>query len=141
MPEEKILTIPLREAYKKARVKRASYAARMVKGYLRTHLKAEDIKLGEQLNKKIWEEGTKKPPSKVRVKAVLEGKTLKAELLGFEYKEFKAMPKAERKGMKEKLMQRLGPKSLQKEEEEKMAEEGKTAKEVREEKAEEEKKE
>jgi len=62
------------------------------------------------------------------------------ELLGFEYKEFRAAQKTERKGMKDKLLERLGPKALQKAEEEKMADEGKTSQEVREEKTAEEKK-
>ena len=43
--------------------------------------------------------------------------------MGFEYKEFKAMPKTEKKGMKDKLLGRLGPKALKKEEEEKMLKE------------------
>ncbi len=131
MADEKILTIPLREAYKKARVKRSPYAVRIVKNFIKTHTKANEVKLGENLNNKLWERGTKKPPRSIRIKAVMEGKVAKVELLGFEYKEFRAAAKTERKGMKDKLMERLGPKALQKAEEEKMADEGKTAQEVR----------
>lgn len=137
MPDEKIFTVPLRGAYGKTRVKRAPYAVRAVRDYIKTHTKADEVKLGWNLNKSLWTGGTKKPPRSVRVKAVMDGKTAKAELLGFEYKEFRAAPKAERKGMKDRLMERLGPKAMKKAEEEQMAEEGKTAKEVREEKSEE----
>jgi len=38
-------------------------------------------------------------------------------IIGFEYKDFKAKPKAEKKGMKDKLMERLGPKAMQKQQE------------------------
>lgn len=140
MADEKIFTVPLNEAYKKARVRRSPYAARIVKDFIKKHTKADEVKLGENLNKKLWERGTKKPPRRVRIKAVMEGKTAKVELLGFEYKEFRTAQKTERKGMKDKLLERLGPKALQKAEEEKMADEGKTSQEVREEKTAEEKK-
>ena len=43
--------------------------------------------------------------------------------MGFEYKEFKTIAKKEKKGMREKLLGRLGPKALKKEEEEKMIKE------------------
>ena len=119
---ERIYTIPISEAYKKAERRRAPYAVRLVKNFLRTHTKAEEIKLGAELNKEIWARGIKRPPKKVRVKAVKEGNVVKAELMGFEYKDFKAKPKTERKGMKEKLMSRLGPKAIKKEEEEKVVE-------------------
>ena len=85
------------------------------------HTKAEDVKLGSELNNLIWEMG--RPPRRIRVKAVKEGPLIKAELLGFEYKEFKAIAKQEKKGMREKLLGRLGPKALKKEEEEKMIKE------------------
>lgn len=131
MAGEKIFTIPLREAYKKKKIKRAPYAVGIVRNYLKVHMKSSDIKLGAHLNEKLWERGPKKTARRVRVKAVMDGKTVKAELLGFDYREFRAAPKTEKKGMKERLMDRLGPKALQKAEEEKMADEGKTAQEVR----------
>lgn len=122
MAEERVYTIPLREAYKKAHVKRVPYAVRLVRSYLKTHMKVETVKIGEKLNEQMWSRCISKPPRRVRVKAVKEGKIVKAELMGFDYKEFKAKPKTERKDAKEKLMERLGPKAIQKEEEEKKIE-------------------
>ena len=119
---ERIYTIPLREAYKKAERKRGPYAIRLVESFLKIHTKGKEIKLGQELNKKIWERGVKHPPKKVRIKAIKDGDVVKAELMGFEYKDFKAIPKKEKKGMKERLLGRLGPKALKKEEEEKMVE-------------------
>lgn len=124
---EKIFTIPLREAYKKAERKRVPYAARLVRSYLKTHTKAETIKIGNHLNEELWKRSISKPPRRVRVKAVKEGDVVKAELIGFDYVDFKAKPKKERKDMKEKLLERLGPKALKKEEEEKRIE-GETGK-------------
>ncbi len=122
MPEEKIYTVPLREAYKKARAKRAPYAARAVKAYIKTHAKVETVKMGSHLNEVLWVRSIKKPPRKVRVKVVKDGDIAKAELVGFEYTEFKARPKTEKKGMRERLTERLGPKAQQKEEIEKKIE-------------------
>lgn len=128
---EKIFTIPLREAYKKAHNKRVPYAARLVRNYLQIHMKTDGVKLGKHLNEALWKRSIRKPPRRVRVKAVKEGDTVKAELMGFDYVEFKAQPKKERKDMKEKLMERLGPKALRKEEEEKKIEGEKKPQEAR----------
>jgi large subunit ribosomal protein L31e len=120
--KEKIFTIPLREAGKKSLRKRTPYAARLVRSFLETHMKSDDVRLGQELNKAIWARGRKHPPRRVRVKAVLDSGVVKAEIIGYEYKEFKANPKAERKGAKQKLLERLGPKAAQKQEEEKKIE-------------------
>lgn len=122
---EKIFTIPLREAYKKANNRRVPYAARLVRSYLKTHTKAETVKIGKHLNEELWKRSISKPPRRIRVKALKEGDVVKAELMGFDYVEFKAKPKKERKDMKERLLERMGPKALKKEEEEKKIE-GKT---------------
>lgn len=119
---EKIFTIPLRDAYKKAHNKRVPYATRLVRDYLKTHMKADTVKLGKHLNVELWKRSISKPPRRVRVKAFKDGEIVKAELMGFDYIEFKAQPKKERKDMKERLMERLGPKALKKEEEEKKIE-------------------
>ncbi|MBI2579088.1 MAG: 50S ribosomal protein L31e [Candidatus Aenigmarchaeota archaeon] len=115
MPEEKIYTIPIR-AEKKTRVKRSAHAVRIVRAFLKKHSKADEIKLGRKLNEAVWSRGAKKPPSSVRVKAVKDAGVVRAELLGFDYEEFRAKPKEEKKGMKERLMERLGPKAQQKQE-------------------------
>jgi len=122
MADEKIFTIPLREAYKKAEEKRVPYAARLVRSYLKTHMKAENVKMGSHLNEELWKRSISKPPRRVRVKAVREGGVVKAELIGFDYVDFKTQPKKERKDMKERLLERMGPKALKKEAEEKKIE-------------------
>ncbi|MBI5061286.1 MAG: 50S ribosomal protein L31e [Candidatus Aenigmarchaeota archaeon] len=121
MVEEKIYHIPLRTE-KKARVKRAPYAVSIVRNYLIKHTGASNIKIGSKLNETIWSRGTKKPPKSVRVRAVVDGSIVKAELIGFDYTDFTAKKREKKMGMREKLMQRLGPKAIKKEEEEKKIE-------------------
>jgi large subunit ribosomal protein L31e len=122
MAEEKIFTIPLREAYKKARVRRTPYAARFVRAFLVLHTKAETVKIGQHLNEALWARGTKKPPHSVRVRAIIEGKTVKAELFGKEYADFKPLSVAKREKFTDKLRARLGAKAEQTQELEKKIE-------------------
>ncbi|HLC68164.1 MAG TPA: 50S ribosomal protein L31e [archaeon] len=117
--DEKIYTIPLRDAFKKAKGRRVPYAARLVRSFLKTHTKAETVKIGPKLNAELWSRSIAKPPRRVRVKTVREGNVVKAELLGFDYVDFKTQPKVEKKDMKEKLMERLGPKAVKNAEEDK----------------------
>lgn len=125
---EHVYTIPLRAAYEKSMRIRSRYAIDIIRGFLATHLKGKEVKLGSRLNEAVWSRGMKKPPRKIKVSAIKEGDVVKAELFGHKYEEFKAMPKKERKGMKEKMMERLSPLAAKKEAEEKMIE-GKESKE------------
>jgi ribosomal protein L31E len=119
--EGRVFTIPLRKAFRKSASRKKNYAIALIRDFLTRHAKGDEIKLGSELHKLIWEKGN--PPRRIRVKAVSEGPVIKAELLGFEYKDFKAIPKKETKGMKDRLLGRLGPKAIKKEEEEKMIKE------------------
>ncbi len=119
-PGEKIFNISLRKAFRKStKNKRAPYAITLVQAFLKRHLKCSEVKLGEKLNQKIWECGNN-IPRKIRVTTFRDGDIIKAELMGFEYQDFKAMPKKEKKGMKDKLLDRLGPKAAQKQKEEEL---------------------
>lgn len=69
---ERIYTIPLTDARKAPRWKRAPIAAKKVREFLVKHLKTdpEDVKIDRTINEKLWERGSMKPPLKVRVRAV-----------------------------------------------------------------------
>jgi len=77
--EEKTYTIPLAKALIMPPRKRVPRAIRMIKAYIRKHMKvplrAEDdeeapkITLTNQLNERIWGRGIEKPPRKIRVRA------------------------------------------------------------------------
>src|SRR3972149_991734 len=65
---ERIYTIPLIDARKVPRWKRAESAVRKVRIYLAKHLKTklDDVKIDKTINEKLWERGSMKPPLKVR---------------------------------------------------------------------------
>ena len=74
---ERVYTIPLRKAWVKPRVKRAKGAVQIVKKFLLRHMKTEEVratevKIDPSLNELIWARGAKKPPRRVRVRAVMD---------------------------------------------------------------------
>jgi len=78
--EERFYTIPLRKAWIYPRKKRAPKAMRIVKSFVRKHMKlrtevegeeeAEKLVISDEVNEKIWGRGIEKPPRKIRVRAV-----------------------------------------------------------------------
>jgi large subunit ribosomal protein L31e len=66
---ERVYTIPLRKAKRGPRTRRANKAIRVIREFLIRHMKAREVKLGKNLNEKIWERGRQKIPPRVRVKA------------------------------------------------------------------------
>jgi len=71
MPEERIYVIPLRAATQRARrKKRTPRAVKTVREFLEHHMKSEDVKINEDLNRKLWERGIEKTLPRIRVKAV-----------------------------------------------------------------------
>src|SRR3989338_5267476 len=110
MADEKIFIISLRKEVLKTPIyKRAKKAISTVKNYIKKHLKVEEVKLGENLNKKIWEKGSKKPPGKIKVKAIKEENLAKVELPEFPFperkkKEEKTKEKNEDKTKEERIV-------------------------------------
>ena len=127
MADEKIFIISLRKEVLKTPIyKRAKKAISTVKNYIKKHLKVEEVKLGENLNKKIWEKGSKKPPGKIKVKAIKEENLAKVELPEF--------PFPERKKKEEKTKEKILPqteKQKEEQEEQKLLEEGKAKKRIK----------
>ncbi|MEA1905168.1 MAG: 50S ribosomal protein L31e [Candidatus Hadarchaeota archaeon] len=70
MPEERIYTIPLRKVKRARRYRRSSRAAKLVREFLQRHMKAEEVKLNEELNQELWKRGAERPMSRIRVRAV-----------------------------------------------------------------------
>jgi len=78
--EERFYTIPLGKAWIYPRKKRAPKAMRIVKSFVRKHMKlrteaegeeeAETLVVSNEVNEKIWGRGIEKPPRKIRVRAV-----------------------------------------------------------------------
>ena len=83
---EREYVIPLRRNWNKVpRYKRANKAIRTIKEFLVRHMKIRDgdlnkVKIDRYLNEFVWFRGIRKPPAKIKVKAVKEGEIVKAEL-------------------------------------------------------------
>ncbi len=78
--EEKFYTIPLRRAWISQRKKRAPKAIRIIKDFVKKHMKirteavgdeeAELLVVSNEVNEKIWNRGIERPPRKIRVRVV-----------------------------------------------------------------------
>ncbi|MFB6305306.1 MAG: 50S ribosomal protein L31e [Haloferacaceae archaeon] len=69
--EERVVTVPLRDAKAAAVQERADAAMRIVREHLAKHFSVEEdaVRLDPSLNEAVWERGRRKPPSKLRVRA------------------------------------------------------------------------
>ncbi len=70
--EEQIITIPLLTTKASPRTKKSKKAMLEVREYVAKHMKAEldDVWIDQSVNEMVWARGIKKPPARVRVKAV-----------------------------------------------------------------------
>jgi large subunit ribosomal protein L31e len=69
--EERVLTVPLRDANASTRSDRADAAMRLVREHLAQHFSVgEDaVRLDPSINEAVWARGRASPPSKLRVRA------------------------------------------------------------------------
>ncbi len=83
---EKEFTISLREKCRSVpRYKKANKAIKTIKEFLVRHMKVYDrdlnkIKIDRYVNEVVWARGIKKPPAKIKVKAIKEGDIVRVEL-------------------------------------------------------------
>lgn len=107
MPEERIYTIPLRNAFKTERVRRSKKAIKIVREFLQKHMKTESVKIGKSINEFIWSRGAKKPPRRIRIHTIKEDGIAYAEIVGIDIKttssEQKRKKEAKEKRKKEKI--------------------------------------
>ncbi len=69
--KEQVYTIPLRAAKLAPKWRRANRAITLIRKYLIRHMKADpkQIKIDATINELIWNRGSEKPPSSIRVRA------------------------------------------------------------------------
>lgn len=144
MAEEKIETkpenereyiIPLRRKWKNVpRYKRANKAIKAIKEFLVRHMKIRDrdlkkIKIDKYLNESVWFRGIRKPPVKIKVRAVKEGDIIRVEAVELsnklkfkkarlEKREQKAMEFISKKKVVEKLEEKVVPEKTEEEKKE-----------------------
>lgn len=70
--EERIFTVPLGKCRNLPRTKRARVAMETIRSYIGSHMKVpkSDVWVDASVNDRIWARGIKKPPSRIRVKAI-----------------------------------------------------------------------
>ena len=69
--EERVVTVPLRDAKQVAKQERADRAMRLVRDHLAKHFKvdADAVRLEPSVNEAVWEGGRSNPPRKIRIRA------------------------------------------------------------------------
>ena len=113
---EREYVIPLRNKWKRVpRYKRANKAVKAIKEFLAKHMKIRDrdlnkIKIDTYLNEEIWFRGIRKPPSRIKVKAVKEDDIVKAEL--YELPEKLKFKKAREDKREAKAIEEIKPKKV-----------------------------
>ncbi|MBM3291670.1 50S ribosomal protein L31e [Candidatus Bathyarchaeota archaeon] len=68
--QERIYTVPLKEAWNAQRYRRSERAITVLKSFVKRHMKSEKVVLDPLVNETIWARGIKSPPHKIRVKLV-----------------------------------------------------------------------
>jgi large subunit ribosomal protein L31e len=69
--EERVLTVPLRDAGAASGSERADLAMRLVREHLAQHFSVDEdaVRLDPSINEAVWARGRPRPPSKLRVRA------------------------------------------------------------------------
>ena len=69
--EERVITVPLRDAKAQAGHERADKAMKIVREHLAKHFSVEGdaVRLDSSINEAVWERGRSKPPRKLRIRA------------------------------------------------------------------------
>ncbi|MEK6964021.1 MAG: 50S ribosomal protein L31e [Nanoarchaeota archaeon] len=106
--EKRSYIIPLRRGFiNTPKYYRAKKAVSTLRIFIQKHMKVKVVRIGPELNKKIWERGIRNPLHKVKVTVFKQsvkdkkGKTIelvKVELDGIEYKEAVKSVKEEKQG-------------------------------------------
>jgi large subunit ribosomal protein L31e len=66
----RVYTINLGKAWITPQYKRTNRVINMIKEFAKKHMKTEEIKIDQDLNRQLWKRGKTNPPRKVRVKMV-----------------------------------------------------------------------
>ncbi len=68
--DEKFYTVNLRDVWMAPRIKRAPKAVKIVKEFVKRRMKVDDVKISNAVNEEIWKRSIKKPPRKIKIRAV-----------------------------------------------------------------------
>jgi large subunit ribosomal protein L31e len=123
---EREYIIPLRNEWRKvANYRRTGRAIKEIKKFIARHMKVADrdvskVKLDQWLNQEVWFRGKKKPPAKIKVRAIKEGGIVRVELA--ELPEFVKFEKAKKERMNKPVEKPAVEKPVEEKKEEKTEE-------------------
>ncbi|MDG7015942.1 MAG: 60S ribosomal protein L31 [Nitrososphaerota archaeon] len=63
----RVYTVPLGVAFEAPAYRRAKVAVRLIKEFTVRHMKADDVKIKEDVNRQIWARGIKHPPRRIKL--------------------------------------------------------------------------
>src|ERR671935_2649648 len=66
----RVYTINLGKAWISPQHRRTNRVVNMIREFAQKHMKSDEVKLEQELNRQIWSRGKTNPPRKVRVKMV-----------------------------------------------------------------------
>ncbi len=67
---ERVYNVPLRKEFHKVpRWRKTKKAAKALREFLVKHMKSENIKIGTDVNEKLWNHGIRNPPHHIKVTA------------------------------------------------------------------------
>ena len=117
---ERTYNVPLRMEYQKAPSwNRTKKAVTALKQFLSKHMKSEDIRLSNNINKELWKHGIKNPPHHVKVTVSKDEKgVVTAELFGLAEKKSEVKSTKLEKTVEEKAV-KTEPKAVKKSEKKK----------------------
>ena len=69
--EERVVTVPLRDAKQAPSGERADRAMTLVRGHLAQHFKVDEeaVRLDPSVNEAVWARGRHNPPRRIRIRA------------------------------------------------------------------------
>jgi large subunit ribosomal protein L31e len=67
-PEESIYTVNFRKAWITPEYKRTNRVVGILREFAKRHMKTDDIKIDQYLNRYLWQKGKRNPPRKIRVR-------------------------------------------------------------------------
>jgi large subunit ribosomal protein L31e len=63
----RVYTVPLGHAFEAPRYRRTKVAIRLIREFAQRHMKASEVKIGEEVNELIWARGIRNPPRRIRL--------------------------------------------------------------------------
>lgn len=66
-PLTRVYVVPLRRAFEAPRYRRSKVAVRVIREFTARHMKANEVKIDESVNKTLWSHGIGNPPRRIKL--------------------------------------------------------------------------